>query len=185
MTIVRNFKAELAFSKGVVAATCEATLLAMIPGAERVEKTKLEEDLSGIDYKVHLDSGVVVNIDHKARRAGCARYWMHGPEISLEVWSVKPKGRADGKIGWTLDSAKQTHYTFHTFDPVDWILAYLFPFQLLRMTFKRCGRDWYSQYKHDVQDSGAWKSECLFVPVSVLEYELTRTQRTSLKGATA
>ena len=140
-------------------------------------------DKTGVDYIATLRRGAEVYIDHKARENGCRRYWKARgdgtlePEIALELWSVMPANRSPGKAGWTLDEAKRTHYTLHTFDPEDSKEAFLFPFQILRKTYRQNFAHWNSAFKHGVQDSGKWKSECVFVPASIVLAGLRRAMQ--------
>lgn len=159
----------MAFSQGVVRATCEETIRAMLTGCLSVEKTDVATDKTGIDYIATLRRGARVGIDHKARGKGCSRYWTEGPELALEIWSVKKcPSCPSGVPGWTLSEAKVTEYTLHTFDPADSDQAYLLPFQLLRMAFRRRFAGWSQTYKRASQDSGQWQSECLFIPAYVV-----------------
>lgn len=176
-----EFHDKLTFSKGIVAATCKETIRQMLPGCIEVRHTTTEMDKTGVDYVCVLRRGAEIYIDHKAREPGCRKWWDRDNageiDIALEVWSVKPEKNRPGKVGWTLDEAKLTHYTLHTFDPSDSLEAYLFPFQLLRKCYRKNYDHWNAVYKHGHQDSGAWKSECVFVPVHVILTELRKAMR--------
>ncbi len=182
MNNVYGFSERLAFSQGVVAETCEATLISMIPGSVSVEKTDTETDKTGIDYVVTLRRGATINVDHKARDAGCSAYWDNGPELALELWSVKPCERVpQGITGWTLDEAKATDYTLHTFDAADTDAAYLLPFHLLRKAYRENFGAWNREYKRATQQSFGWQSECVFVPAA----EVTSAIMRAMKGVAA
>lgn len=160
-----SFEERLAFSRGVRGRTDAETIKNLIPGCIEIKEACEELDKRGIDYIAKLRRGAEINIDLKTRDAGCSKYWEEGePQIALELWSVVPKNGGRGRAGWTLDEAKLTDYTFHTFDPSDSNEVFLLPFQLLRMAFRRNLDAWKQNFKRDVQSSGTWKSECVFVP---------------------
>lgn len=158
----------LAYSRGVREATDLLTIQNLIDGCVSVMKTDSEIDKTGIDYIATLRKFAEVTIDGKARRPGCSKHWKQGPELALEKWSVKPANGSKGKVGWTLCEAKNVDYILFTFDPSDSDAVFLYPFQLLRMTFRRNYSEWWKHYKTDIQSSGSWKSECIFVPESVV-----------------
>lgn len=163
-----DFGERLEFSKGIVSSTAEATILRAVTGCVSVEKSTIADDRNGNDYWATLRGGAVVGIDHKARETipgGIARFWNTGPELSLEVWSVMPDEANEGKAGWTLDESKRTDMTLHTFDPADSDKYFLLPFQHLRMAFRKNYATWTDgRFKQATQNSGRWKSQCLFVP---------------------
>jgi hypothetical protein len=172
-----DFDQMLAVSKGVVAETCEQTIIGMLPGCILVAKTEKDVDRTGIDYIATLRGGSLVFIDHKLRLPGCSNWWMRAadgtriPELALELWSVVPENGRPGKTGWTLDESKATHYTLHTFDPSDSRDAYLMPFQLLRKAYRSNFSEW-NKFQHGEQTSrrgsSMWRSECVFVPVNIV-----------------
>ncbi len=181
-----DFHERLTFSKGVVAATCKDTIRNMVPGCVDVKETTTAMDKTGIDYIATLRRGAEVFIDHKAREGGCCKYWRRRkdgtrePEIAVELWSVRPTDTRAGKRGWTLDEAKRTHYTLHTFDPQDSREAFLLPFQLLRKAYRENFTAWNGRYKHGIQDSGGWTSECVFVPSQVVLDALTQAMQNQI-----
>lgn len=159
----------LEYSRGVCEATDLLTIKNMIDGCASVEKTDSQMDRAGVDYIATLRKGATILIDAKTRTPGCSKYWRNGPELALEVWSVKPENGATGKAGWTVCEAKNVDYIFFTFDLSDSDNVFLYPYQLLRMTFRQNYPIWKTQgYKVDTQSSGSWKSECIFVPESVV-----------------
>lgn len=167
----------LAFSKGEALNTDTETLKAMLPGCISVEISTESTDRNGIDYIATLRKGARIFIDAKTRSQGCSRFWkvdangLKHPEIALELWSVKPNGkykRTEGKVGWTLCEKKQTDMILYTFDETDCRDVFLFSFQLLRMVFRRNCKEWMETFKVDVQDSGKWESQAVFIPVSVV-----------------
>lgn len=169
-----DFDTQLAFSVTSNGRSLPEIILATLPGVISVEKTDTVIDKSGVDYIATLRRGAAVNIDLKLRSQGCSAYWRYGEEeLSLETWSVVPERGNVGKCGWTLDESKATHYTLHVFDPSDSNRVFLLPFQLLRKAFRTRVRDWYDLYRHEFQRSGPWKSECVFVPASVVLSAIT------------
>jgi hypothetical protein len=185
---VYDFDTMLAYSRGVRERTDLDTILALIDGCTDVSKTDTATDRAGVDYVATLRGGARVLIDAKARTPGCSRYWKHGPELALEVWSVLPDRdkRQAGKVGWTLSESSGVHYILFTFDPADTPAVFLYPFQLLRMAFRRNLKTWQKGYKVDKQNSGQWRSECVFVPESVVWdgiYQAMRQQSPFYKRA--
>jgi len=172
-----GFAERLAFSKSITSITPTEIVMDMLPGCVSISGTDLALDKRGVDYVATLRRGAEVLVDMKARKMGCSRFWRSGPELALETWSVVPGVRQAGKVGWTLDEGKITDYTLHVFDPSDTTLAYLLPFQLLRVAFRLRFRDWYSAYKHATQNSGRWQSECIFVPADVVLSEVEGVMR--------
>lgn len=166
---VYDFDTMLAYSRGVREQTDLDTIAALIDGCVDVTKTDVSTDRAGVDYVATLRGGAQVLIDAKARTPGCSRFWRTGPELALEVWSVRPENQQRGKVGWTLSEANIVHYILFTFDPSDSKEVFLYPFQLLRMAFRRNLKSWRNAgYRTDIQNSGSWRSECLFVPESVV-----------------
>ena len=179
-----DFEERLAFSTGTQAATCKETIMRMIHGCVRVTRQPPEIDKTGVDYKAFLSGGGQVWIDHKAR-SPCSRFWRIDPdtsepipELALETHSVMASDRGCSKPGWTLDDAKATHYTLHTFDPADTRRCWLLPFQLLRLATGSNLSDWKSRFKTAVQTSRRgklfWRSCCVFVPVPVVVKAIMR-----------
>jgi hypothetical protein len=165
-----NFFEMLEYSRGVREQTDLDTIAAMIDGCIDVTKTDVEMDRQGVDYIATLRGGATVLVDAKTRTAGCSRWWRNGPELALEKWSVRPENGQNGKTGWTLCETKQVDYILFTFDPSDSSEVFLYPFQLLRLTFRRNLSTWYGskKYKVDVQNSGTWRSECVFMPEQIV-----------------
>lgn len=183
-----DFVERLAFSKARRQDSDIETLRAMFPKAVSVTKTDVDEDRAGTDYVVELRRGARLRVDAKARDKGCRRFWRAGPEVALETWSVKPGGKygtAHGRAGWALDEAKEIDLILFTFDQADHDFAYVRPLPLLRETFRRNHGDWGRQYRTDTQDSRSWESECIFVPLVVLDQAIeamSRRRCTHLSG---
>lgn len=176
--MIHYFDERLAFSKALRQQCDEATLKDLFPKCVSVEKTGVEMDRAGVDYVVTLRRGARLSVDAKARDVGCQRWWRSGPEVALEVWSVKPGGKYQmppgrAKAGWTLDESKSVDLILFTFHPNDHEFAYARPLSLLREAFRRNLGDWSAAYKTGVQDSGGWESECVFVPLCVVDEAIT------------
>lgn len=175
-----SFVDMLNYSRGVREQTDAMTIQTMISGCNSVTKTDVEDDRAGVDYIATLRGGATVLIDAKTRTAGCSKYWKQGPELALEKWSVMPGGKygtLQGKTGWTLCETKNVDYILFTFDPSDSVEVFLYPYQLLRMTFRRMLNQWWGVYKKDTQDSRGWESQCVFVPESVVWAALRDSMR--------
>lgn len=178
MIATYDFKTQLAFSRGVRESVDIDTIRKMIDGCQSVIKTNEQDDRAGIDYIAKLRRGADILIDAKARAGEIKKYWKNGPEVALETWSVIPSSSCPlGKAGWTLSEQKQTDLILFTFDPVDTNECFLVSFQLLRMAFRRNVEQWKKTYKVQPQSSGAWQSECVFVPYVVVEQALMQVQR--------
>lgn len=151
----------------------------MIPNCARVLRADRKLDRRGVDYVAELDSGVRLAIDAKARTAGTRKYWsLRGgvaePDLQLETWSVLPDAQNRAVIGWTLDPAKLTDLVLFTFDPVDCDRCYLIGFHHLRAAFVAHRQEWGERYKTSSQRSERWRSECMFVPVTVVQRAIQR-----------
>lgn len=165
---IYDFTERLTFSEGRRQDNDLETIKTMIVGCEDVKIAPVDLDRQGVDYVATLRKGAKILIDAKARDAGCSKHWNGEPELALEDWSVMPENGSLGKVGWTLDESKMTDLILFTFAPQDTPLCYLMSFQLLRIAFRRNYDQWRRQYKNDIQDSGAWRSRCVFVPVSIV-----------------
>lgn len=170
----------LAFSEGMVRETCMATIKALVPGCVRVDVVPGNDPLQrrGVDYKAVLRGGAEIMIDHKARAAGASQYWTQGPELALEIWSVRKSDACpEGVAGWALDRKKKTDLVLFTFDARDTEAVYLIPFQLLRVGFRRRFRLWEKRgYRIALQATASgdrgWESECMFVPARTVLAEI-------------
>lgn len=183
---VYDFDERLAFSKALRQESDEATLRVLFPRCVSVVKTDTDMDRMGVDYIVTLRRGARLLVDAKARDAGCSYWWKPGcPEVALESWSVMPgekyhvpKDRA--KVGWTLDESKDVDLILFTFHPRDHQFAYVRPLPLLREAFRRNFTAWLAAYKTDIQDSRRWQSECVFVPLPIVDQAIAAVSRTQL-----
>jgi len=167
------FDVKLAFSRGQRELTDMETLRTLIPGCVSVIKTPTETDKTGVDYIASLRRGAEIWIDAKTRELGASRFWRNGPELALEIWSVRPNGkystpREQAKVGWTLCEANQVDMILYTFDASDSEDVFLVPFQHLRMAFQQNFSEWSVRYHRKNQDSFQWESQCIFVPADIV-----------------
>ena len=149
----------------------------------KIEIGTKAEDLMGIDYKITQPGGHIINVDGKIREEGCSRFWSTGPELALEIWSILPGGKFntpqhDAKVGWTLDDAKQTDLVLHSYHPNDTSEYFLLKFLTYKETFRYNITKWKKQYKHPIQTSDSWQSQCIFIPAKTV-VEAIRTFETS------
>ena len=163
-----DFLERLEWSKGTRLESDALTIMSMLDGCISVVEAPVELDKKGVDYIATLRRGAEVYIDIKTRTTGCSMYWGNVPEVAIELWSVRPSLGNKKKIGWTLDEAKITDMIFYVWDPEDTPEAYLIPFQSLRVAARRNIMKWLNTYKVDIQNSGSWESEAVFVPVDVV-----------------
>ncbi len=172
--MIYDFNQMLEFSKGENQGDDINAIKSLIDGCASVSTSSIELDKIGVDYIATLRRGAEVYVDAKRRQSGCSKFWSNGvPELAIEVWSVMPGGRfntprTQAKIGWTLDEQKVTDMILYTFDLQDSKSVYLFPFQSLRMAARRNLNKWKKQFKVDIQTSGSWQSEAVFVPWNVV-----------------
>jgi hypothetical protein len=169
-----DFQERLTFSVQSEGRTFEKIISETLPGISTVVKTDVAVDKTGVDYIATLRRGSKINIDLKLRSAGCSKFWDNKKEeLALEYWSVMPDETHVGKAGWTLDEAKDTHYTLHAFSAEDSTRVFLLPFQLLRKAFRTNAELWKKEYRVEKQSSKTWKSECVFVPAHIVMNAIT------------
>lgn len=197
MSTVYDFDERMAFSKAVRQESDLATLRLMFPACIDVRKTGRAEDVGGVDYVVSLRRGGALAVDGKARDAGCSRWWRNGaPEVALEIWNVRPGGSyatppSRQKTGWTLDESRNVDLILFTFHPSDHPFAYVRPLPLLRESLRRNFGTWRDRYRSDIQKSSRqerdgvlrWESECVFVPLAVVDQAISDASRARLAPA--
>lgn len=164
--MVHDFNAKLEWSNGTnIKSDIDRIKHALGEKCIRVEKTDIETDKTGVDYFAYLSKGAIINVDAKRREANSSKYWKNGePELAIETRSVINPF----KIGWTFNTASPVDYILYSFEPCDSNYYYFIPFQLLRKVAFENGRNWLDAYKEKTQNSGNWKSTCIFVPASVV-----------------
>lgn len=155
--------------------TDKRTLQHYFPDAVEVVKASADLDRTGIDYIVHLASGVEIYVDVKTRNSGCSAYWKDDePELALEIWSQRyprlEKRDERNKWGWTCDLHKKCHYVMFKFDPSDSEAVYIVPFQQLRIAFRHRLPQWMDRYPHPWQGqrTAGYLSQCVFVPADIV-----------------
>ncbi len=164
-----DFDEMLAYSNGAQKTTDIETIRSLLPGCTDVTKTDTKTDKTGVDYIATLRRGAQVLIDAKTRQPGARRWWRDGvPDLALEKWSVIPTEAQPGKTGWTLSEASSVDYVLFTYMPEDCTTVFLYPFQLLRLTFRTNILEWQQTYPLKEQTSAGWKSSCMFVPEPVV-----------------
>jgi hypothetical protein len=172
--VIYDFQDRLKFSQGARCSTDTETILRLLDGCASVTENVTEGNDNGIDYIAKLRRGAAVYIDAKTREKGCSKYWRGGkPELAIELWSVMPGGKYNtpkerARTGWTLDESKVTDMILYTFAPADCPTAFLLPFQSLRIAARRGVKEWMRKYKTDIQTSGGWQSQAVFVPAEVV-----------------
>lgn len=150
-----------------------------IPNCIRIIKTNTKIDKTGIDYIAYLEGGAKIYIDAKTRMPGCSRYWKNGPELALEIWSVKEK-----KIpGWTLSTKSQVDYILFTFPEKECEFYFLFPYQQLRKAFIINMDSWSEEYCRKEQKNQGYHSEAIFVPAKVVMKAVRNTMYGISKSA--
>ena len=153
-----DFQERLEFSHGMAPrADVEEILRENIPACIGVQKATEKDDRNGTDWWcIRRPPLRNLSVDVKVRDVDpIEKCW--GDDLALETWSV-----INEKVGWTRDATKQTDFILWMFVPTGrWVLV---PFPMLCKVFQDKWRLWSTLYKRDVQDSGSWKSECIFVP---------------------
>lgn len=179
-----SFEQMLSFSLNKSFRREEQVIKQMIHGCVKVDRATKGQDKSGIDFWAILESGRKIGVDAKSRQQGCSKYWRQGPEVALELWSVKDTLGNNRSIGWTLDQNKDTELILFTFDISDSEMCFLVSFQLLRTAFQRYGKLWSRKFKRDIQNTRhplskkiLWQSECVFVPWKEVEDALRSVEQ--------
>lgn len=188
--MIYDFDERLEFSMGIRKTSDMDTIMALLDGCCSVSPYDCGGNDNGIDYIATLRRGTKVNIDVKTRELGCSRFWKNKePELAIEIWSVMPGGAFltpvhSAKAGWTLDESKSTDLVLYTFNANDSNMAFLLPFQSLRMAARKTICDWMSRFKVDIQSSrrGAlqWQSQAVFVPADAVISAVQATFATKL-----
>ncbi len=154
-----SFQERLQWADGFLDEGIEKILQSRIPGCVAVKKAVVEDDRSGTDYWVLRDGLPPLSVDVKTRSVDHA---LTGEDdLALETWSV-----TGTKIGWTRNAKKRTDYILWFWTDSRRFVLVSFP--ALCRTFRQFWEQWRSTYKVAVQDSGGWRSECVFVPRTVV-----------------
>ena len=186
--MMHDFDERLSFSLGERGKRDAEILRRAIPNCIDVRKTDEETDRKGIDYIVTLEGGAEINVDVKSRDKGISRYWKDGKEdLALETWSVCKTEKNEGKIGWTLSDKTNVDFILYTFDESDSKNYYLFPYQLLRMAFKRNKDIWIAKYgrryAYNFSYNASWSTENVFVPATEIMDAIRAEMKGLIKGS--
>jgi hypothetical protein len=182
-----DFQERLAFSQGARCSSDIETIMGILDGCISVTENAVNGNDQGVDYIATLRRGANVLIDAKTRAVGCSKYWKNKePELAIERWSVMPSGKfhtpaQKAKAGWTIDESKITDMILYTFDASDCETAFLLPFQSLRLAARKMLNEWMDKYKVDIQTSGYWQSQAVFVPASEVIKAIESTYRHNYK----
>jgi hypothetical protein len=139
-------------------------LYAHIPGIERIAKAGIEDDIKGTDYWVYRKNiDKPLSVDVKARNLDPVKTY-GSDDLALETWSIIEKQ----KIGWTLDTSKETDFILWFFHPTKRFV--LLPFLQLLTVAQEHMTTWKHTYKvrNQSSDGGTWHSQCVFVPRTVV-----------------
>jgi hypothetical protein len=128
------------------------------PDVSAVNRASTVEDRSGVDYWVVVSQNKSIGVDVKVRDLDPIETG-YGDDIALEIWSS-----IGYSVGWSLDSKKQTDYVLWFWTTTN--RFFLVPFLMLCQVFRDNYDTWTGKYKRAVQNSGSWRSECVFVPRS-------------------
>lgn len=159
-----DFNQKLRYSLGEQQKFDHEILKKHIPFCDKVEKTDIETDRTGVDYVATLRGGAVIYIDAKTREKGCSKYWNGEPELAIETWSVVEQK----KVGWTFKENSNVDYILYTFPESDCKEYFFIPFQLLRKVAVENYRAWTKKYKPKFQANKDYRSQAMFVPASVV-----------------
>ncbi len=168
-----DFNERLRFSQGERGNRDAEILKHAIPNCIKVRKTDVETDRKGVDYIATLKGGAEIGVDIKARDKGISKYWKNGKEdLVLEVWSICPDEKNEGKLGWTLSDKTNVDFILYTFDAADTNNYYLLPYQLLRMAFLSNKDKWLKEYSTKYSNTEhcgkSWRTQVVYIPVNVL-----------------
>jgi len=165
-----DFKKELERSKAEGKESAISAMTHFFPGAHIEQNTDKTLDKAGCDYIAHYPNGGHYYIDHKMRTPGCSHYWINGePDVAPEIWSKVPEFGQEGQLGWTLDRKKVTDWVVCTFDKRDTNACYCINYREYREFFWREKDNLIAAgYRVAKQNSGQWRSECIFIPIHIL-----------------
>lgn len=152
-----DFGDSLAFSK-TANRIFVPLLCRYVPKIKNIAFTSVSRDDEGIDCSITKDTGDIIRVDLKLRRQDFGKN-----DVALETWSV-----CHTKVGWTRDFTKKTDYILWYWK--DSHKHYWVAFPPLRQLFNKYWQVW--TYRKEMQDSGGWLSECMFVPIAVIEREI-------------
>lgn len=150
------FSERLRWAEGYMTDGIARILKARIPACYDIKRADTQSDKSGTDYWALRQNGLpALSIDVKVRSED---YALKGKDdLALETWSV-----VGYRPGWTRDSNKRTDYILWYWTDTGRFFIVAFP--ALCKVFQEYWERWRSEYPTFQQSSGAWESECVFVP---------------------
>ena len=179
-SVVHSFQERLEFSLGVSSEGDWVSFYRRIwPDCLSIVRLDGDSDQQrhGIDRIVILPNGREITIDEKIREKDFG-------DILLEEWSVADfdwvqrkiiRGR---KVGWSLDPNKQCDYIAYAVLPSG--VCYLFPFELLRLSFQYNLENWKnlqgSRYPIAVANNG-YTTINVAVPWEILKEQIALQMR--------
>ena len=154
-----DFQERMLWSQGFQGAGIGRILRDRIPGCHAIEQAQENADRSGTDYWALRQDLPPLSIDVKVRSKDCQNFG--NDDLALETWSV-----LNETPGWTRNEKKRTDFVLWFWQ--DTGRFFLISFPALCKTFSRYWQEWSQCYCTAIQDSGNWRSECVFVPRSVV-----------------
>ena len=150
-----QFEERLKFSEGYLNEGIEDILKSRLPGCCDVVKADKTSDKNGTDYWAIRQELPPLSVDVKIRSED---YKLKGhDDLALEIWS-----KLNERVGWTRDMTKRTDFILWYWTDTGRFVLVSFP--VLCCVFMKYWQIWYGLYKHAIQNSGGWQSECIFVP---------------------
>lgn len=165
------FGERAAFSEGFMSEGVARILRDRIPGCCAVKRAHRQDDRQGTDFWAFRHELPALSIDVKVRETDYAPRGLD--DLALETWSVIGE-----KPGWTRDTHKRTDYVLWYWQDTGRFFLVAFP--PLCKVFSRYWKEWREKYQCNEQNSGGWRSECVFVPRLVLIEKLNAWQCGSL-----
>jgi len=148
-----------------------------IPGCTGIQRATPQADKDGTDYFANRHQNTPLSIDLKLREED---YKSKGhDDLALETWSVIPENGRQGKIGWTRDPQKRTDYILWYWQDTGRFC--LVSFHALCFVFQKRWEKWRKLFPPHVQNSGSWKSECVFVPRHIVFKSIHQWANNSFK----
>ena len=142
------------------------------PGCSGVTRANVVNDKGGTDYWIHRLENKPLRVDLKIRSKDFGL-----DDLALETWSVMPNGRP-GVAGWTRDAKKNSDFILWYWQ--DTRRFFLVNFPALCFVFDRYWQLWASRYRTEIQTSGSWQSQCVFVPRETIVKAICQWQSSNL-----
>jgi hypothetical protein len=171
-----DFAERLAYSEGVDCPEgLRDHLLRSIPGAYDIQRANLQQDLNGTDFWLHRYESEPLSIDFKHRSFCPIERW-NRDDLCIETCSVY-KGNAQPpyeaskriKIGWTLDTSKQTDLLIYTWPAGEKRRRfYILFFPHLCEASRRHREGWVYWYREKPTDNGTYFTLNVYVPRKIV-----------------